>query len=163
MSSSIPVPGSGGVPASAPAASELISESKHVSCASISFFIFSPLGVTLLQEPFRDKSTFLHLPMVLQAAVLTTHIPALVPVPRQLGSIVPAWQTCAAGEHCCGQTFPGAATLCAPAPACCVPLSHQHGEELPEAPEEAPQCRWYPSTPWQWPFGCITTNHLGTT
>lgn len=62
VSSSIPVPGSGGVPASAPAASEFISQLHHVSCTSISFYIFSPLGVTLLQDFFRDNPTFLHLP-----------------------------------------------------------------------------------------------------
>lgn len=92
------MPGSGGVPASAPAAFEFISEFKHVSCARILFYVFSPLGVILLQDLFRDKSTFLYLPMVLWAAAVLkrdTHIPVPVSVPRQLGSVVPAWQTLA--------------------------------------------------------------------
>lgn len=92
------MPGSGGVPASAPAAFEFISEFKHVSCARILFYVFSPLGVTLLQDLFRDKSTLLYLPMVLQAAAVLkrdTHIPVPISVPRQLGSFVPAWQTLA--------------------------------------------------------------------
>lgn len=83
VSSSIPVP------ASAPAAFEFISEFKHVSCASILFYVFSPWGVTLLQDLFRDKSTFLHLPMALQAALVLkrdTHISVLVPVPVHQGT-----------------------------------------------------------------------------
>lgn len=105
VSSSIPVPGSGGVPASAPAASEFSSQFKHVSWASfLYFFLHQELlcykTCSGTNQPFSTylRSCWNRTPTLLCCCLSQAawqHCPSLAETPC---------------EHCCGQTFPGAAT-----------------------------------------------------